>query len=127
MKKRFLLSSAAPSIRYGRSGPNDSAVSQSIYMGHAWWRRTSCRVVVLMSLLLCSSAFGQKTTGIIRGLVTDNTGAAVVGATVTITNTATGEVRTVTSNEAGEFVAPELEAGVYDVRTKQANFKEFVG
>jgi len=80
-----------------------------------------------MSLLLCSSAFGQKTTGIIRGLVTDNTGAAVVGATVTITNTATGEVRTVTSNEAGEFVAPELEAGVYDVRTKQANFKEFVG
>ena len=127
MKKRFLLSSAAPSFRYGRSGPNDSAVSQSIYMGHAWWRRTSCRVVVLMSLLLCSSAFGQKTTGIIRGLVTDNTGAAVVGATVTITNTATGEVRTVTSNEAGEFVAPELEAGVYDVRTKQANFKEFVG
>jgi hypothetical protein len=52
---------------------------------------------LLLSLVLSTSAFAQKTTGIIRGLVTDHTGAAVVGATVTMANTATGEVRTVVS------------------------------
>jgi len=76
----------------------------------AVWRKTCCSLVLLLSLVLGSSAFAQKTTGTMRGLVTDNTGAAVVGATVAIANTATGEVRTVVSNEQGEFVALELQA-----------------
>lgn len=82
--------------------------------------------VVLLSVSLAAPAFAQKSTGTIRGTVTDGSGAAIVGATVTITNNATGDVRTVKTNEQGEFVAPELRAGMYDVRTRHQNFKEAV-
>jgi Carboxypeptidase regulatory-like domain/TonB-dependent Receptor Plug Domain len=82
--------------------------------------------VVLLSVTLATPVFAQKTTGTIRGIVTDTSGAAIVGATVTITNTATGDVRTVKTNEQGEYVAPEMRAGMYEVRAKQPNFKEAI-
>jgi hypothetical protein len=126
MKTRLLLSLVVP---LGGGGERTSypPVSQSIDTSGGSWRRTSRSLVMLVFLLLGSSAFAQKTSGTIRGVVTDHTGAAVAGATVAVTNTATGDVRRVTSNEQGEFVAPELQAGVYEVRTTQVNFKEFVG
>jgi hypothetical protein len=83
-------------------------------------------VVVLFSAILSISGNAQKSTGTIRGVVTDKSGAAVVGATVTATNTATGESRTATTNDQGEFVVPELRAGTYQVRTKKASFKESI-
>ena len=129
MEKTILFYFSVPPFGGGGTRTNinnDDPVSQSIDVGSGRWRKTCCSLVMLLSLVLGSSAFAQKTTGTIRGLVTDNTDAAVVGATVTITNTATGEVRTAVSNEQGEFVAPELQAGVYDVRTRQVNFKEFL-
>jgi hypothetical protein len=77
-------------------------------------------------LLFCvTSAFAQY-SGTIRGTVTDPSGALISGASVTITNTATGATRTVESNQTGEFVVPEVPAGTYEVRVKQGNFKEFV-
>ena len=127
MKKRFLLSFAIPLFSGGRGKANHPPVSRFSNVSRGWWCITTYPVVFLLSLLLGSFAFAQKTTGTIRGLVTDNSGAAVVGATVTVTNTATGDVRTVTSNEQGEFVAPELQAGIYEVRATQTNFKEFIG
>lgn len=45
----------------------------------------------------------QSPTGSISGAVTDMSGAVVAGATVTITNTETGAVRTLISNRAGKF------------------------
>jgi len=82
--------------------------------------------VVFLCLLLTLPAFSQKFTGTIRGAVTDQSGAVVPGAEVTIKNDATGEVRTVTTNDQGEYVAPELAAGMYTVTIKKANFKESV-
>jgi hypothetical protein len=79
-------------------------------------------VVVLASLPL----FAQKTTGTISGSVTDPSGAMVPNAPVTITNKATGQSRTVNTNEAGEYTAPELPFGTYRVAVKQANYKESV-
>src|SRR6185369_5042127 len=85
-----------------------------------------CALVVCFALL-CSPAFAQRsTTGTIRGVVTDNSGAALVGATVKIKNTATGETRTLTTNTQGEYSAPDLPVGVYQVAISQPNFKESV-
>jgi hypothetical protein len=47
-------------------------------------------------------------------------------AAVTITNVDTGLTRTVTTNDLGEYIAPDLPTGNYRVTVKQANFKEEV-
>lgn len=77
-------------------------------------------------LLLLTPLYGQKITGTISGVVTDPTGAVVPGATVTLVNTDTGLTRTVTTNDLGEYIAPDLPNGVYRVMVKQTNFKESI-
>lgn len=59
-------------------------------------------------------------------MVTDPSGAVIAGAQVAATNTSTGESRSTTSNDQGEFVFPEMPPGTYDLHVKHANFKEFV-
>jgi hypothetical protein len=54
-------------------------------------------------------------SGAISGTLTDKAGALIPGATVVITDTDTGAVRTVTSNGAGFFIAPFLQSGHYEV------------
>jgi hypothetical protein len=86
-------------------------------------------VLVLVSVVFVSVSaplFSQQVTGTIKGVVTDPSGAVVANATVDITNKATGLTRTVTTNDAGEYAAPDLPFGVYRVSVKQANFKESV-
>jgi hypothetical protein len=75
---------------------------------------------------MATPLFAQKITGTISGVVSDPTGAVVPQATVTITNTETGLVRTVTTNEIGEYTAPDLPNGNYRITVKQASFKETV-
>jgi len=82
----------------------------------------ACTLCLFLSLPLAA----QKFTGVIRGTVTDPTGAVLSGAEVTITNTATSETHTITSNDQGEYVFPELQPGTYDLRFKHPNFKEQV-
>ena len=48
----------------------------------------------------------QSERGTISGTVRDSTGAVIPGAKVTVTNTATGVVNNLTSNEVGEFTVP---------------------
>jgi hypothetical protein len=86
-----------------------------------------CLVCVLL-LLLCIplTAGAQEHSGTLRGLVTDRSGAMVPNATVTATSRDTGETRTTATNQQGEYVFPDLPAGIYDVRIKQPNFKEYV-
>src|SRR5919108_2369533 len=79
-------------------------------------------LLLLLSLPLCA----QKFTGTIRGVVTDSSGAVLPGAEVTVINNGTGETRTVTTNDQGEYVAPELLAGMYTVQVKKPNFKEAI-
>ena len=81
---------------------------------------------VFGTLLLLAPVYAQKITGTISGSVTDPSGAVVAGATVTITNSETGLLRTATTNSAGEYSAPDLPPGMYRVLIKTANFKEFV-
>ena len=82
---------------------------------------------VIALLVIGSSASAQEITGSLAGTVKDANGAAVSGATVTLTDTAKKVVvRTVTSNENGEFSIPLLPVANYDLAVEAANFKKHV-
>jgi Carboxypeptidase regulatory-like domain len=67
------------------------------------------------------STFAQQTT--IRGTVTDPSGAVVPNVTITITNTDTNINKVYPTNDAGQFVAPDLQVGHYKVRAEAKGFK----
>ena len=87
----------------------------------SWLLLTLCIVS-----LLAVPMVAQKTSGTIRGVVTDPSGAVLANIPVEITNSETGQVRTVTTNTQGEYVAPEIAVGTYTVTVKAPNFKESV-
>ena len=68
----------------------------------------------------------QTTTGSIVGTITDPSASVVAGATVTITNTATGiSTKTTTAND-GAYVLTPVAVGVYTVSVQAAGFKTSV-
>jgi hypothetical protein len=69
-------------------------------------------------------AFSQGNTGRILGTVTDQSGGVVAGATVTVIDTERGVNRTLTSDDAGEYNAPNLTPGNYTVRAEAKGFKK---
>ncbi len=73
-------------------------------------------------LVLFISAFAQG-DGRIAGTVTDTAGAVVPGATVTVTNEATGDVRTATSSAQGSFLIVALKPSTYTVVVASSNFE----
>src|SRR3954469_23222565 len=79
--------------------------------------RVACRAVLYVAILstLRLSGFAQLTTGAITGTVTDQTGAAVPGATVTLKNTETGVSRSALSSETGKYEARSLPNGTYEI------------
>jgi outer membrane receptor protein involved in Fe transport len=85
--------------------------------------RTLALVVFALTIFAGASTFAQTFRGTILGSVTDSSGAAVPGATVTIKNTDTGLVRTVTTSEDGSYAAPELPIGTYSVSVEKSGFK----
>jgi len=77
------------------------------------------------SLLLTVPATAQSVYGSIYGTVTDKTGAAVAGATVTVKDEAKGTVVTVTSNGSGDYSVQHLIPDVYDLKVTAKGFKSF--
>src|SRR5215831_12567682 len=74
-------------------------------------------------LLACAVAgYAQTGTGAISGTVTDESGAVVPNAAITITNKATGTSRPLTTNAEGLYSAPALLAGEYEVKVELAGF-----
>ncbi|NNE57710.1 MAG: TonB-dependent receptor [Hellea sp.] len=79
---------------------------------------------VALSLTLAAPAVAQVTTSEIVGSVSDGSGAAISGATVTIQNTATGFSRTVTTDSSGNFNARNLStSGRYNVSVTRSGFQ----
>jgi hypothetical protein len=72
------------------------------------------------------NAAAQAVSGSIGGIVKDTTGAAVPGATVTVTSLERKTVDTVVSNEAGLYVKDRLLPGTYEVKAELAGFKTAV-
>src|SRR6185369_11623199 len=86
-------------------------------------------LVAAITLLLTSSgiAVSQEITGSIVGIVKDQMGAAIKGASVTITDPATKQiVRTTTTNDDGAYTVRELHAQPYDITIESAGFKKQV-
>src|SRR5205085_11693954 len=73
-------------------------------------------------LLVLPASAGAQTDGRFTGVVIDSTGAFVPGATVTVKNERTGEVRTVKSNDQGLYVVANLKPSVYTIRAEFGNF-----
>lgn len=67
----------------------------------------------------------QTITGSVTGSVVDSSGAVIVGARVTLTNTGTSEAQTTASDTAGNFRFLLLPPGTYVLETSNAGFKTF--
>ena len=80
-------------------------------------------LVFLTVLFAAASVAAQAPTGTISGTVVDQVGAVLPGATVTVTNKATGAVRTVATASDGSFQVPSLPAGSYDVLVELSGFQ----
>jgi len=68
-----------------------------------------------------SRTFGQNAT--VVGTVTDPSGGVVAGVTITITSASTGAVKTFTTNDSGQYVAPDLAIGHYSIKAVANGFK----
>ena len=79
--------------------------------------------LALTVFLGCSPAFSQTVTGRILGTITDQTGAAISGASITLTDAQRGTTRVLTTDQSGTYVAPNLAPGVYKVRAEAKGFK----
>src|SRR5262245_35731913 len=83
-------------------------------------------LTALLTIGLTSGlAEAQVLYGSLVGNVTDQNGAVVSGATVTITNKGTNQVREATSNSDGEFTITNVLSGVYDVKVAKQGFTTF--
>ena len=82
--------------------------------------------VVLMFLALATPLWAQKDAGAIVGLVRDASGAVVTGAKVTVTDVDRGIELTLSTNDAGEYVASPLRIGRYSVSVEKEGFKKAV-
>jgi carboxypeptidase family protein/TonB-dependent receptor-like protein len=78
----------------------------------------ACLAVLLASVPL----FSQGNAGRILGAITDQTGGAIAGATVTVSDVQRGTTRTLTADATGAYNAPNLLPGTYRIR---AEFKGF--
>ena len=88
--------------------------------------KTFSTAILALCALVASQApvFGQASyTAQIRGVVTDQTGAVVPNATVTITNDATNISLTARSNDHGMYVLTGLRPAVYTIRTEATGFR----
>src|SRR5690349_5898631 len=80
-------------------------------------------LLLAFGLLIPGLAFAQTGAASLTGIVSDQTGAAVPGATVTATNQSTNVDYTAVSNEAGTYTINGLPVGTYVVKSELSRFK----
>jgi hypothetical protein len=78
---------------------------------------------VVWLAIAADAAWAQRATLDLQGLVTDEQGAVLPGATINVRNLETGLTRTAVSDEGGRYVIPELPAGTrYEIKVDLAGF-----
>jgi hypothetical protein len=91
------------------------------------WRSVFASALLLCLALLISAsapvAFGQDVKGSVRGTVSDEQGAAVPDAEVTISDPSTGFSRSATTGSDGVYNFPDLPLGTFKIRATHAGFK----
>jgi len=79
--------------------------------------------IALLLLSISVTAGAQEFRGSLTGRITDPTGSALVGATVSVRNAETNIVATVTTNDDGSYNFPLLPPGKYQLTVTQQGFK----
>ena len=82
-----------------------------------------CCEVAFLVFAGAASAYAQTGTSALTGTVLDKSNSVVPGATVTLTQTAVGLVRTTTSNSSGLFRFSALPPGAYSLQVSMQGFK----
>jgi hypothetical protein len=90
--------------------------------GAAWRRLLIFGVVVLCTAFVASAQENAELTGTVK----DPSGAVVANANVTLTDAATGEVRTGTTNGDGLYDFPALHIGSYNMKVTAGGFEAYV-
>src|SRR5262249_31511750 len=82
-------------------------------------------ILIIVALLLLTGALRvqAQTTGTIYGTITDPNGAAISGATVTVTSLERNLKRTTTASAEGSYKFPVLPVGKYSVAAEASGFK----
>ncbi len=95
--------------------------------GGRMWRFVFASVLLLCLVVFFTSsapvALGQDVKGSVRGTVTDEQGAAVPGAEVTVSDDSTGFSRSATTGSDGVYNFPDLPLGTFKIRATHAGFK----
>jgi hypothetical protein len=86
--------------------------------------KSLCKAFLVIAIAVV--CFAQVESGRIVGTVTDPNGASVAQAKITVTNTATEQALTVTTNDTGDFAATPLEPGTYTVTVTATGFQTFI-
>jgi len=93
-------------------------------MFHCWEKTSKIVLVSLLAMLWGISVAWAQTAGTVTGTVTDESGAVVPGASVTITNVGTGVVaRNTVTGPSGIYVAEALPVGTYQVSVAASGFQ----
>src|SRR5262249_13447762 len=86
-------------------------------------RKSTSVLAAFLCLFLSVNGFGQTSNATVGGTVADPSGALIPGVTVTATNTRTGIVTTVVSNESGAYQFAALQPGAYKVSAELLGFQ----
>lgn len=78
---------------------------------------------LLVAMLLSTPAFAQSITGTVSGIVTDTNGAAIPGATVSMTGEQKADSRSTTTTDTGRFNFAAVQPGNYSLRIEQKGFQ----
>ena len=96
--------------------------------GYLWSNRSARTIAAIgVALFVCLESallFAQVTSGTIFGRVKDVSGAYIAGATVTVRSPETGAQRTVTTNNSGDFVVPNMPPDTYTITVEAKGFKK---
>jgi Carboxypeptidase regulatory-like domain/TonB-dependent Receptor Plug Domain len=84
-----------------------------------------CLCAMLLLSVFSHPALAQNDVGSIVGFVTDQSGAALAGATVVAVNEGTGETRTVSTDSAGHYALPNLVPAPYTLTVESKGFQKY--
>src|SRR5205085_6706889 len=80
-------------------------------------------MVALLLLVVFTNTFAQTTNATLGGTVSDSSKALIPGVTVTATNTGTGIMSSMITNETGAYNFPSLQTGTYKVTAELPGFQ----
>ena len=89
-----------------------------------WGTALICAVALCLFAANTVKVYGQSSsTGTVSGTILDNSGAAVPGADITLTNVSTAGARATKSNKTGQYIFAFVEPGTYNITVTKKGFQ----